>query len=169
VALEGRTLAKRPWRGRAERAVAQEQVLLFRVGDCLCGLGLRGLWEVLSPDGVTELLTPSYQICTALAYRGRKLPLVRMSELFGVSAERVPPTARVLLIQGQGRPLGLLVDEVLGVADINPQRVAPMPAQASLLSPALFRGLFSRESQVFILVSEDGLGGMAEVARFAEG
>jgi chemotaxis signal transduction protein len=165
--LEGRTLTKRPWRGRAERAVAQEQVLLFRVGDCLCGLGLRGLWEVLSSDGVTELLTPSYQICTALAYRGRKLPLVRMSELFGVSAERVPPTARVLLIQG--RPLGLLVDEVLGVADVNPQRVAPMPAQASLLSPALFRGLFSRGSQVFILVSEDGLGGMAEVARFAEG
>jgi chemotaxis signal transduction protein len=168
VALEGRTLAKRPWRGRAERAVAQEQVLLFRVGDCLGGVGLRGLWEVLAPDGVTELLTPSYQICTALAYRGRKLPLVRMSELFGISAEKVPPTARVLLIQGQGRPLGLLVDEVLGVADINPQRVAPMPVQASLLSPALFRGLFSRENQVFILVSEDGLGGMAEVARFAE-
>lgn len=168
VALEGRTLAKRPWRGRPERAVAQEQVLLFRVGECLCGLGLRGLWEVLSPDGVTELPTPSYQICTALAYRGRRLPLVRMSELFGLSAERVLPTARVLLIQGQGRPLGLLVDEVLGVVDVNPQRVTAMPTQASLLSPGLFRGLFSRESQVVILLSEDGLGGMAEVGQFAE-
>jgi chemotaxis signal transduction protein len=91
-----------------------------------------------------------------------------MSELFGMSAERVLPTARVLLIQGQGRPLGLLVDEVLGVVDVNPQRVGAMPTQASLLSPQLFRGLFSRESQVVILLSEDGLGGMAEVAQFAE-
>jgi chemotaxis signal transduction protein len=62
----------------------------------------------------------------------------------------------------------LLVDEVLGVVDVNPQRVAAMPRQASLLSPELFRGLFSREGQVFILLSEDGLAGMAEVAQFTE-
>jgi len=167
--LEGRTLVRRAVRGRVATSAAREQFLLFRVGEGLYGIGIRGLWEVLSPEGITSLPTPQYQICTALAYRGRRLPLVRLGELFGVSANTVPPNARVLLTQGRGKPLGLLVDEVLGVVDIDPQRIAPMPAMASMLSPALFRGLVGKEDRVIILVSEDGLGDMTEVARFSDG
>ena len=167
--MEGRTLVRRAARGRVQTSVAREQVLLFRVGEGLYGIGIRGLWEVLSPEGITSLPTPQYQICTALAYRGRRLPLVRLGELFGVSADTVPPNARVLLTQGRGQPLGLLVDEVLGVVDVDPQHIAPMPVLASMLSPALFRGLVGKEDRVIILVSEDGLGEMAEVARFSDG
>lgn len=170
--MEARTLVRRGVRSRGAAPAAREQVeqvLLFRVGESLYGIGIRGLWEVLSSEGITGLPTPRYQICTALAYRGRKLPLVRLGELFGVSADTLPPSTRVLLTQGRGRPLGLLVDAVLGVVDIDPQRIAPMPAMASMLSPSLFRGLIGKEGRVIILVSEDGLGGMAEVASFSEG
>lgn len=167
--MQGRILLKRAVRGQVAAPVAREQVLLFRVGEGLYGLGIRGLWEVLSPEGITGLPTPQYQICTALAYRGRRLPLVRLGELFGVSADTVPPNARVLLTQGRGKPLGLLVDEVLGVVDIDSQRIAPMPALASVLNPAIFRGLVGKDDRVVILVSEDGLGGLTEVARFADG
>ena len=166
--MESRTLVRRPGRGRVEAPVAREQVLLFRVGEGLYGIGIRGLWEVLAPEGVTGLPTPPYQICTALAYRGRRLPLLRLCALFGTSAESVPAGARVLLTQGHGRPLGLLVDEVLGVVEVDPRRIAPMPAQASVLSREFFRGLVSREDRVIILVNEDGLGSMAEVVRFSE-
>jgi len=167
--LEGRPLVRRAVRGRVATPVAREQALLFRVGEGLYGIGIRGMWEVLSPEGITSLPTPQYQICTALAYRGRRLPLVRLGELFGVSADTVPPNARVLLTQGRGKPLGLLVDEVLGVVDIDPQRIAPMPALATVLSPALFRGLVGKDDRVVILVSEDGLGDMSEVANFSDG
>lgn len=162
-----RTPMKRMGRGRPETRVAREQVLLFRVGDGQYGIGMRGLWEVLSPEGVTGLPTPGYQICTALAYRGRKLPLVRLGELFGVPAERVSPSARVLLVQGNGQPLGLLVDEVQEVVEIEPHRIAPMPTQATELSPSLFGGLVDHGGRVVLLIDADGLGGMAEVKRFA--
>jgi purine-binding chemotaxis protein CheW len=167
-ALEGRTLVRRAARGRVATPAAREQVLLFRVGEGLYGIGIRGLWEVLSPEGITSLPTPQYEICTVLAYRGRRLPLVRLGELFGVSADTVSSNARVLLTQGRGTALGLLVDEVLEVVDIDPQRIAPMPAMASMLSPALFRGLVDRDDRVIILLSGDGLGDMAEVAHFSD-
>jgi hypothetical protein len=38
-----------------------------------------------------------------------------------------------------------------------------------MLSPALFRGLVGKDDRVIILVSEDGLGDMTEVARFSDG
>jgi purine-binding chemotaxis protein CheW len=126
------------------------------------------MWEVLSPEGISTLPTPPHQICTALAYRGKRLPLIRLDALFGTSADRVPPSARVLLTQGQGHALGLLVDEVLEVVDVDPQRIAPMPALASVLSTGLFRGLVSQNDRVIILIDEEGLGAMPEVTRFVE-
>ncbi|HYL80703.1 MAG TPA: chemotaxis protein CheW [Candidatus Acidoferrum sp.] len=160
------TPAKQRARAKADGPAVREQFLLFRVGDEIYGLGLRGLWEVLLPEGVTDLPTPPYQVCTALAYRGRRIALIRMGELFGVAADGLPASARVLLTQGQGRPLGLLVDEVLGVAEVDPARIAPVPPMSTLLSPRFFRGLFSRNGRVILLVDGDGLAGFEQVVGF---
>jgi chemotaxis signal transduction protein len=65
--------------------------------------------------------------------------------------------------------LGLLVDEVLEVVDVDPQGIAPMPALASVLSSGLFRGLVSQDKRVIIVINEEGLGAMPEVTRFVEG
>jgi purine-binding chemotaxis protein CheW len=129
-------------------------------------MGLHRLWEVLLPEGVTDLPTPPYQVCTALAYRGRRIPLIRMGELFGDTVDKVLPSVRVLLTQGQGRPLGLLVDEVLEVVEVDPARIAPVPPLATLLNPRFFRGLFSREGRVIVLVDEEGLAGFEQVIGF---
>jgi purine-binding chemotaxis protein CheW len=156
-------------RGRVVAPVAREQVLLFRVGEETYGIALRGLWEVLPPEGVTDLPTPPHQMCTALAYRGQRLPLIRLSELFGVSANRVPATARVLLTQARGKPIGLLVDEVAGVIEVEPRHIARVPALATLLNPEFFSGIFSRGSRAVLLISAEGLGNMGEVASFYDG
>lgn len=164
-----RGLSRRRGHGPPSPTVAREQLLLFRVGGETYGVGIQALWEVLLPEGVTGLPTPPYQLCTALAYRGRRLPLVRMSELFGVPASSIPPTARVVLLRTAAAPMGLLVDAVLGVLEIETRRLAPMPRLATQLSPGLFRGVFARDGAVVLVVSEDGLGSMEEVTRFAGG
>jgi purine-binding chemotaxis protein CheW len=167
--LESRTLVTRKTRGRAVTPVAREQILLFRVGGEVYGIGLRDLWEVLPPEGVTGLPTPPYQICTVLAYRGRKLPLIRLSEMFGVSANSVPPTARVLLMQARGKPFGLLVDEVVEMVEVNSGCIAKLPGLATLLNPDFFRGIFSRGDRMVLVLNGDGLGSMAEVVSFYAG
>jgi chemotaxis signal transduction protein len=89
-----------------------------------------------------------------------------MRALFEDSPAEIPATARVLLTQGQGRALGLLVDEVLEMAEVDPARIAPVPTLATLLEPACFRGLYSRQDRVILLVNEDGLTGLDEVVQF---
>ena len=77
-----------------------------------------------------------------------------------------PPSARVLLTQGRARPLGLLVDEVLEMIEVDPARIGRLPALATLLDPSCFRGLFTRQDRIILLVNEDGLGGVDEVVQF---
>jgi chemotaxis signal transduction protein len=165
--VNGSALAKRRTRLRPVQPVAaHEQILLFRIGEGTYGLGVDKVWEILTPDGVTDLPTPPHQICTALAYRGRRLPLVRLSELFGVPMDRVSAVARVLLTEAPGGMLGLLVDQVLEVAEVPPGQIARVPALATLLDACLFRGLFARGDGIVLLLDSAGLGGLEEVARF---
>lgn len=158
--------AKRRTRVRAEARAVGEPFLLFRVGDEIYGVGLRGLQSVLLPDGVTPLPTPPYQVCAALDHRGRRLPVIRMRELFGLPTSSLPATARAVVTQGQGRALGLLVDEVLEMVEVDPTHIAPVPALATLLDPAFFRGLFRRQDRIVLLVNEGGLAGLDEVVGF---
>lgn len=158
--------AKRRDRIRGQSPRTQEKFLLFRVGEELYGLGLRGLREVLLPDGLTPLPSPPYQVCAALEHRGRRLPVIRMRALFEVFPTGPPPTARVVLTEGRGRPLGLLVDEVREMADVDAARMETVPTLATLLPSACFRGLVTRQDRVILLVNEDGLGGLDEVVQF---
>ncbi len=153
-------------RARSEGAAVPEKFLLFRVGDGIYGMGLRSLREVLLSEGLTPLPTPPYQICDALAHRGFRLPVIRMWSLFDVPQTIHPATARVLLTQGQGRSFGLLVDEVVEMADLNPAHIVAVPRLATLLPPTVFRGLFAHRRGIVLLADERGLAGLDEVVRF---
>ncbi|MGE5850606.1 MAG: chemotaxis protein CheW [Candidatus Methylomirabilota bacterium] len=164
--MERLTPTKQRSRARAEGPTLREKFLLFRVGDEIYGMGLGGLREVLLPDGLTALPTPAYQACAAFTHRGRRLPVIRMRALLESPPAERPATARVLLTQGQGRAIGLLVDEVLEMAEVDPARISPVPALATLLDPTCFRGLYTRQDRVILLVNEDGLARLDEVVQF---
>jgi purine-binding chemotaxis protein CheW len=161
--VESSVLARR---ARAAPAAATEQFLLCSVGGVTYGIGVESLWEVLPPDGMTALPTPTHQPCTALAYRGHRLPLVRLAVLFGAPADGVPASARVLLLDARGRTLGILVDQVQEVAEVAGAAIAPMPALATLLDSRIFRGVCRGPQGIVILLRAEGLGDLPDVVRF---
>ena len=146
-----------------------ESFLLFRVGEETYGATLQGIREVLEPTEWTALPPDRFQVCAALTHRGRRLPVIRMRVLFDVMPDQAAGTARVLVVGGGERIVGLLVDEVLGVADVDPGRIGPLPAMATLLDPALFRGVVVRQDRLILLLSERGLAEFDEVGAFYAG
>jgi two-component system chemotaxis sensor kinase CheA len=53
-----------------------------------------------------------------LAYEDQHLPLFRLGQLFGVPAETDPEKAVVVVIEDEGKKIGLLADELLGQQSI---------------------------------------------------
>lgn len=143
-----------------------EKLLRFQVGGGSYAIAIGGLWEVLLPEGVTLLPSQPYQVCTALAYRGGALPLLRLRELFQLPSSMIPGSARVLLARGGGQPVGLLVDEVLDVIEVERDRVLPFPVMASTLDPRLFRGVTRWQGRPLLVVDGEGVGQLDLVERF---
>jgi len=55
------------------------------------------------------------------------------------------------------------------MTEVNPGRIASVPALATLLNPAFFRGIFGQGDRVVLVLDGDGLGSMSEVLNFYGG
>ncbi len=157
-------------RSRQRQATAPtESFLLFRVGEESYGIGLRGIREVVEPGESRAIIPQGFQVCMVLPHRGQRLPVIRMRALFDVSPGETSATARVLVIHEGDRTVGLLVDEVLGMTEVDPQRICPLPAMATLLDPALFRGVVAHQDHLLVVLNERGLAEFEEVGAFHAG
>ena len=69
--------------------------------------------------------------------RGEILPLVRLNRLFGITDARTDPTqALVVIVEGVGARIGLLVDEVISQQQVVIKSLGPGLSQARYLSGA---------------------------------
>ncbi len=91
--------------------------LALRVGDQTYILPLIAIVESLRPNA--QALKRIVGRGELVMVRGEALPLVRLHALFGVAGAEVDPRrALVVIVEHDGRRLGLLVDELLGQSQV---------------------------------------------------
>ena len=161
------------WRkGRAAAEAPQrlkEQFLLFTVSDQVMGVGIGSLGEVIPSDDLTDLPAhPPWKGLKQAPYRGRRIPVIQLAELFDYAASSKPGSQQVLVVEAEGITFGLLADAVEEVVEVDPQKIQPMPEMATLSDPAYFRGLLLWKGRIAVLLDETGLAKLEAVVRFEE-
>lgn len=115
---------------------ASELILVCRMGGVLCGFPLASVAETMRPLPTESLPGIPDFVAGVSIIRGAAVPVVSGDYLMG--DRRLPPTRFVLLRVG-ARQVALGVDEVVGIAPIEPARLADMPALAGGAGPAMSR------------------------------
>ncbi|MFN3476223.1 MAG: chemotaxis protein CheW [Candidatus Methylomirabilales bacterium] len=161
------------WRkGRAAVEVPQrlkEPFLLFTVSDQVMGVGIGSLGEVIPSNDLTNLpahLSPEGIKIKQAPYRGRRIPVIPLAELFDYAVSSKPGSQQVLVVKAEGLTFGLLADAIEEVVEVDSQEIQPMPGMATLLNPAYFRGLFLWKGRIVILLDEKGLAKLETIVRF---
>ena len=102
----------------------RELSLLCRVGDLLCALPLEHVDEAMRPLAVEAIAgMPSFVQGLAIV-RGAPIPVVDAGTL--LNGARSHPTRFVTVKTGRRR-IALAVDAVVGVVDISPGSLDPLP------------------------------------------
>lgn len=147
----------------------REQILLFTVADEIMGIGIAALKEVIVPEGLKPIEAAGDSGCAEILYRGRRIPVVGLGQLFGYSSPVRPPLRRVLVVGVEGVTLGFLVDSVQEMVEVSPREIESIPAMLTLLDGDYFRGFLKRGDRIIILLNEAGFAKMEQVLHFAGG
>lgn len=139
-----------------ERAEGDGQYLTFTVSGERYGVNVVGIHEIVELGPMTDLpLAPDY-IRGVVNLRGKVLPVVDLTVRLGMQQSDCTKRSCVIVVDvcsGQYKNIGLLVDEVDEILEINPALIQPPPDLGSSDATGLITGL-GQVGENFIVLLE---------------
>ena len=141
--------------------MAEEQLVLFCLGDEEYAISISQVKEIIQYKGVTKLPnTPEYME-GVFTLRGKIIPVVDLVRRLGLTTSK-NDDKRVLIIETAGREIGIVVDEVTEVIRLQDSAIEPPPPMTS--GNGYVRGIGKAENRLLILLDVDRLFGEEEIA-----
>ncbi|MBI3755939.1 MAG: purine-binding chemotaxis protein CheW, partial [Deltaproteobacteria bacterium] len=148
------------------------QFLSFIVDDEEYALELSETSEVVKMREITEVPHAPLFIAGIISLRGEIIPVISLQKRLGLKERDITPETRMLVASHADMKMGLIVDKIMGVARIDPNKIESAPSvqqEAGAESPIkafgdkFIRGLVHHQDRLIILLSLPALFKMEEV------
>ena len=105
--------------------------MTFKLADEEYGLGILKVREIIGLMDITRVPRTAAHIRGVINLRGKVIPVVDLRLKFGMSATKPTDQTVIIVVQygaeGSERTMGILVDEVLEVLNIDSAHLEPAP------------------------------------------
>jgi len=156
-----RALTVRPKRGDprgALRAIeGREEFLSFLLGGETYAVPVSRVKEILKPPPVTEVPRGPDDLVGIVAIRGQVLPVRDLRRRLRLPARPTTRRSRILVVEQDGEPLGLFVDEVREVVRLLPGEIEATPSIVPGLEADAIVGVARPDGQMIVLLGLDGV------------
>ncbi len=145
----------------SESAAAAEgqrmQCVTFTLADETYAINVMGVQEVLR---VTEIApvpgAPSY-VLGIINLRGNVVAVIDARNRFGLMPEDMTESTRIVIIEANENVIGILVDSVAEVVELDASEIEPAPNVGNDESSRYIKGVAHRDNELIILVDLDKL------------
>lgn len=140
--------------------MAEQQMVLFRLGSEEYGVPISQVKEIIQYKGATRLpQTPDFME-GVINLRGKVIPVIELVKKLGLAAigglDR-----RAVIIETEGQEIGVIVDEVTGVLRLQDGVIEPAPTMTA--SNDYIRGIGKDGNRLLILLDVEKLFGTTEL------
>ena len=137
---------------------AQIQLVTFALDREEYAVPISQVREVIRVGDLTRVPEAPQHIRGVTNLRGRILPVVELRSRLGLAPLDTPgPRARIIVVETDGRILGLLVDAVLQVTRIPADSVQPPPEDILTPQADWLAGVARRPDRLLILLDLDAV------------
>lgn len=136
----------------APAAVAQVQIVSFRLGEEEFGLDVFGVHEILRYRSPTPVPRAPEFVEGVIDVRGRVIPVVDLRRRFELADPALGDSTRIVVVDHRDERLGLIVDAVTEVLRVPETAVSEPPAFVRGLSAEYVRGLLRLEERLVVLI-----------------
>ena len=141
------------------------QYVLFRIGAEEYGLPIEKVSSIIRYEPSTRVPRAPVSVEGVINLRGRVIPVVNLGKRLFDSEFTPSPHARIVVAEGEGGSVGLVVDAAAEVATVEGDAVMP-PPQTALSSDTseAFEGVVHYQGRLVILLDLDAAIPRAEYA-----
>jgi len=132
------------------------QYVLFRIGAEEYGLPIEKVSSIIRYEPSTRVPRAPVSVEGVINLRGRVIPVVNLGKRLFDSEFTPSPHARIVVAEGEGGSVGLVVDAAAEVATVEGDAVMP-PPQTALSSDTseAFEGVVHYQGRLVILLDLD--------------
>jgi purine-binding chemotaxis protein CheW len=133
---------------------AGQTVLLttFFVRDALCGLDAAGIQEVIRLGPVTPVCYAPEEVLGIVNLRGKIVTIVDLGLRLGFPKAMAGGDSRIFIIEDRNEFIGLLVDRVDEVVEVERDHWQPPPANVNGAQARFFKGVCRVGGRVITLL-----------------
>ena len=135
--------------------VARETWVTFALGGETFAFPVKAIAEIVRVGTITRVPDAPAAVLGILNLRGRVVPVVDLRIRLGLAAPPPRPDARVLVATLRTRTIGLLVDGVAEVVQLDPRAMEPPPADVMTTRSEYIRAVHQRGSTLLLLLDPE--------------
>ncbi len=149
--------------GIAHDAPAQIQFISFAIGNDQYGVDIMAVREIKGWSEITHLPKQPDYVRGVLNLRGAIVPIVDLRCRFGEGLTETTPLHIVIIVQIDGRQVGLIGDRVLDIVSVDAAQIQPVPRTAQGASTDFLSGLLTHDDTMIALIDLPNLLSAQEV------
>jgi len=125
----------------------------FFIRKSLCALDASGVQEVIRVESVTPVRHAPDEVTGVINLRGKIVTLLDLGMILGFGKSVITPESRVFIIEDRGEFLGVLVDSVSEVIEVEPGKEDAMPVNIPAAQARFFQGICRANGHVISLLN----------------
>ncbi len=136
----------------AVNTAARTEFISFAIGDDQYGVDIMAVREIKGWSNVTHLPKQPDYVRGVLNLRGVIVPILDLRCRFGEGLTETTPLHIVIIVQIDGRQVGLIGDRVLDIVSIEAEQIQPVPRATQSNSTDFLSGLVTHDNTMIALI-----------------
>lgn len=128
------------------------QLVSFNLGDEEYGVDILKVQEINRMVHVTRVPKAPEFVEGVINLRGKVIPIVDLRKRFGLPAKAHDKNTRIIVVDIEGRTVGLVVDGVSEVLRLNLETIEPPPSMVAGVDAEYIWGVGKLEDRLLILL-----------------
>lgn len=154
-------------KGREGHAAEVKQLISFTVGAEEYGLELLRVKEVIRMRRITWLPKAPPCVKGIINLRGEVIPIVDLRERFGLDTQEKTAMTRVIVVEVEGKPVGMVVDSASQVVRVSADQFEPPPTVMGEGSRDFITAVGKTGDRLIIMIDVDRILSAEEMSQIA--
>ena len=129
------------------------QLCSFQLADALFGLDTMLVQEIIKVPEITKIYQAPEEIIGIINLRGKIVTIIDLAIKLDLPTEVETKNRRIIIVESQNEPFGLMVDHINDVIHIDGDELGPTPANVRITQGRFITGVFRNEEQLIAILN----------------